>query len=61
MKKEYYKPKSPYLLVFTAGKSTETIFLETESDILEMIDGIKSRGGGVICAMEIESCRKIEY
>ena len=58
--KEYTTLKSPFLLIFSTGKSTEFIFLETEEDILEMIEGIKQRGGKVIEAMEIASCRKIE-
>ena len=58
--KEYTTLKSPFLLIFSTGKSTEFIFLETEEDILEMIEGIKQRGGKVLEAIEIASCRKIE-
>ena len=58
--KEYTTLKSPFLLIFSTGKSTEFIFLETEEDILEMIEGIKRRGGKVLEAMEIASRRKIE-
>ena len=58
--KEYTTLKTPFMLIFEVGKSTEIIFLETEEDILEMIEGIKQRGGKVIEAMEIASCRKIE-
>ena len=58
--KEYTTLKSPFLLIFSTGKSTEFVFLDTEEDILEMIEGIKQRGGKVLEAMEIASCRKIE-
>ena len=58
--KEYTTLKTPFLLIFSTGKSTEFIFLETEEDILEMIEEINKRGGKVIEAMEIASCRKIE-
>ena len=58
--KEYITLKSPFLLIFSTEKSTEFVFLETEEDILEMIEGIKQRGGKVLETMEIASCRKIE-
>ena len=58
--KEYTTLKAPFMLIFEVGKSTEIIFLETEEELIEMIEGIKQRGGKVIEAMEIDSCRKIE-
>ena len=58
--KEYTTLKSQFLLIFSTGKSTEFVFLETEEDILEMIEEIKQRGGKVLEAIEIASCRKIE-
>ena len=48
------------MLIFEVGKSTEIIFLETEEELIEMGEEIKNRGGKVLEAMEIASCRKIE-
>lgn len=58
--KEYTTLKTPFMLIFEVGKSTEIIFLETEEELIEMGEEIKNRGGKVIEAMEIASCRKIE-
>ena len=58
--KEYTTLKAPFMLIFEVGKSTEIIFLETEEELIEMGKEINKRGGKVIEAMEIASCRKIE-
>ena len=58
--KEYTTLKTPFMLIFEAGKSTEIIFLETEEELIEMSEEIKNRGGNICDAMEIASCRKIE-
>ena len=60
MGNEYITLKSPFLLIFWTGKSTEFIFLETEEELIEMGEEINKRGGKVLEAMEIASCRKIE-
>lgn len=58
MDKEYTTLKSPFLLIFDTGRSTEVIFLETEEELLDFMKEIKERGGKVIRAMEIASCRE---
>ena len=58
--KEYTTLKAPFMLIFEVGKSTEFIFLETEEELIEMGEEINKRGGKVLEAMEIASCRKIE-
>ena len=58
--KEYTTLKAPFMLIFEVGKSTEIIFLETEEELIEMGEEINKRGGKVLEAMEIASCRKIE-
>lgn len=58
--KEYTTLKTPFMLIFEVVKSTEIIFLETEEELIEMGEEIKNRGGKVLEAMEIASCRKIE-
>ena len=58
--KEYTTLKAPFLLIFSTGKSTEFIFLETEEELIEMGEEINKRGGKVIEAMEIASCRHLE-
>ena len=58
--KEYTTLKTPFMLIFEVGKSTEIIFLETEEELREMGEEIKNRGGRVRCAIEIASCRHLE-
>ena len=63
MSNEYYvEPEKPFLLIYESREDGVSVaWLETEGDLTDVIDGVKSYGCTIIDAIEIGSYRDIEY
>ena len=63
MSNEYYvKPEKPFLLIYESREDGVSVaWLETEEDLTDVIDEVKSYGWTIIDAIEIGSYRDIEY
>lgn len=56
----FVKPDKPFMLVYENEKDgTSIAWLETEEDMIETIEEVKSYGDKIIDAIEIGSCREI--
>ena len=54
----FLRPDKPFMLVYESEKDGMSIaWLETEEDMIDTIEEVKSYGSTVIDAIEIESCR----
>jgi len=57
----FVKPEKPFMLVYEDKKSALSIsWLETEDDLLEVVEEIKEYGCRIIDAIEIGSYRDVE-
>ena len=55
----FLKPEKPFMLVYKSEKDGMSIaWLETEEDMIETIEEVKSYGSTIIDAIEIGSCRE---
>lgn len=63
MSNEYYvKPEKPFLLIYESREDGVSVaWLETEEDLTDVIEEVKSYGCTIIDAIEIGSYRDIEY
>lgn len=56
----FVKPEKPFMLVYESEKDGLSIaWLETEEDMMETIEEVKSYGDTIVDAIEIESCRDV--
>lgn len=54
----FLKPEKPFMLVYESKKDGMSIaWLETEEDMMETIEEVKSYGSTIVDAIEIGSCR----
>lgn len=59
--KPFLRPEKPFMLVYESEKDGLSIaWLETEEDMIETIEEVKSYGGLIVDAIEIGSCREID-
>lgn len=59
--KPFLQPEKPFMLVYESEKDGLSIaWLETEEDMMETIEEIKSYGNTIVDAIEIGSCREID-
>lgn len=59
--KPFLQPEKPFMLVYESEKDGLSIaWLETEEDMNETIEEVKSYGSTIVDAIEIGSCRKID-
>lgn len=55
----FLKPEKPFMLVYESEKDGMSIaWLETEEDMMETIEEVKSYGSTIVDAIEIGSCRE---
>lgn len=58
--KPFLQPEKPFMLVYESEKDGMSIaWLETEEDMMETIEEVKSFGDKIVDAIEIGSCREI--
>lgn len=58
----FCRPEKPFLLIYTsADNSVSFAWLESEEDLREVIEEVKSYGCEIQDAVEIGSCREIKY
>lgn len=56
----FLKPEKPFLLIYESkGDGTSVAWMETEDDLLEVIEEVKGYGCEIIDAIEIGSFREI--
>ena len=56
----FLKPEKPFLLIYESKvDGTRVAWMETEDDLLEVIEEVKGYGCEIIDAIEIGSCREI--
>lgn len=56
----FFRPEKPFMLVYESeGDELNIAWLETEGDLLEMVDGVKRYDCKILYAIEIGSCRDI--
>lgn len=59
--KPFLQPEKPFMLVYESEKDGLSIaWLETEEDMMETIEEVKSYGSTIVDAIEIGSCREID-
>ena len=59
--KPFLKPEKPFMLVYESEKDGMSIaWLETEEDMMETIEEVKSFGSTIVDAIEIGSCREFD-
>lgn len=59
--KPFLQPEKPFMLVYESEKDGLSIaWLETEEDMNETIEEVKSYGSTIVDAIEIGSCREID-
>lgn len=59
--KPFLQPEKPFMLVYESEKDGLSIaWLETEEDMMETIEKVKSYGSTIVDAIEIGSCREID-
>ena len=52
----------PFLLIYESkGDGTSVAWMETEEDLLEVIEEVKGYGCEIIDAFEIGSCRDVNF
>lgn len=57
--KPFLQPEKPFMLVYESEKDGLSIaWLETEEDMIETIEEVKSYGSTIVDAIEIESYRE---
>lgn len=57
--KPFLQPEKPFMLVYESEKDGLSIaWLETEEDMMETIEEVKSYGSTIVDAIEIESYRE---
>lgn len=57
----FLKPEKPFMLVYESEKDGMSIaWLETEEDMIETIEEVKSFGSTIVDAIEIGSCREFD-
>ena len=57
----FLQPERPFLLIYEdTSEEISYSFLETEEDMMALIQEVKSYGCSIIHAMEISSCRDIK-
>ena len=57
---EFTRPDKPFMLIYESEKDGLSIaWLETEEDMMETIEEVKSYGDTIVDAIEIESCRDV--
>lgn len=58
----FLRPERPFLLIYTdTDGSVSFAWLESEEDLREVIEEVKSYGCEIQDAIEIGSCREIKY
>lgn len=58
----FLKPEKPFLLIYESkGDGTSVAWMETEDDLLEVIEEVKGYGCEIIDAFEIGSCRDVNF
>ena len=56
----FLQPERPFLLIYEdINEDISFSFLETEDDILDVIEEVKSYGCTILQAIEIGSCRDV--
>lgn len=56
----FLKPEKPFLLIYESKEDgTSVAWMETEEDLLEVIEEVKGYGCEIIDAFEIGSCRDV--
>ena len=57
----FLKPEKPFMLVYESEKDGLSIaWLETEEDMMDTIEEVKSYGSTIVDAIEIGSCREFD-
>ncbi len=56
----FTKPERPFLLIYTDNDVVSYAWLETEDELKDVIEEVKSYGCEIQDAIEIGSCREIE-
>lgn len=60
MENIFTKPEKPFLLIYTDTDDVVSYaWLETEDDLLEVIEEVKGYGCSIVDAIEIGSCRDV--
>lgn len=60
--KPFLQPEKPFMLVYESEKDGMSIaWLETEEDMMETIEEVKSFGDKIIDAIEIGSFREFDF
>lgn len=56
------QPEKPFLLIYTDDRDEElsVVWLESEEDLRETVEEIKSYGCKVVDTIEIGSCREVK-
>lgn len=58
----FLKPEKPFLLIYESkGDGTSVAWMETEDDLLEVIEEVKGYGCEIIDAIEIGNCRNVNF
>lgn len=61
MENIFTKPERPFLLIYVDTEdSVSYAWLETEDELKEVVEEVKSYGCKIVDAIEIGSCRNIE-
>lgn len=56
----FLKPEKPFVLVYESdGDGLSIAWLETEEDLLEVVEEVKGYGCKILYAIEIGSCRDV--
>lgn len=56
----FVKPEKPFMLVYESEKDGLSIaWLETEEDMMDTIEEVKSFGDKIVDAIEIGSCKEV--
>lgn len=60
--KPFLQPEKPFMLVYESEKDGMSIaWLETEEDMMETIEEVKSYGSTIVDAIEIGSFREFDF
>lgn len=58
----FVKPEKPFLLVYESEEDGISVaWMETEEDMIDVINEVKSYGCSIMYAIEIGSCRDFIY
>lgn len=61
MENMFLRPERPFLLIYTDNDAVSFAWLETEEELREVIAEVKSYGCEISDAIEIGSCREIDF